>query len=45
MANTKTTQLPELTVIQNEDWIYVIDKSDLTDGLEGTSKKISKFNL
>jgi regulator of sigma D len=44
MANRKTTQLTELTDIQNDDWFYVIDKSDTTESPQGTSKKIKKSN-
>ncbi len=45
MANKKTTDLPELTTPAPDDWLYIIDKSDLTESTEGTSKKIKKENL
>lgn len=45
MANKKITELPELLTVANDDWLYIVDKSDLTESAEGTSKKIKKENL
>lgn len=44
MANKKLTDLPELLIPANDDWFYVVDKSDLTESPQGTSKKIKKGN-
>lgn len=41
MANRKVTQLPELTTTpEADDVLYIIDKSDLTESADGTSKQI-----
>jgi len=45
MANRKITDLPELLTPANDDWLYIVDKSDLTESAEGTSKKIKKNNV
>lgn len=45
MANRKLTDLPELLSIANDDFLYVVDKSDTTESPEGTSKKIKKENV
>ena len=45
MANKKITELTELTTPANDDLIYIVDISDLTESSEGTSKKIKKSNL
>lgn len=42
MANRKLTVLPELTSFEDDDWDYVVDKSDTTESPEGTSKKARK---
>lgn len=42
MANRKLTILPELTVFEDDDWDYVVDKSDTLESPEGTSKKARK---
>jgi len=42
MANRKITILPELTVFEDDDWDYVVDKSDTLESPEGTSKKARK---
>lgn len=44
MANKKLTDLPELLTPADDDWLYVVDKSDLTESPQGTSKKIKKVN-
>ena len=45
MANRKLTILPELTVFEDDDWDYVVDKSDTLESPEGTSKKARKSTL
>lgn len=45
MANRKLTDLPELSSIDNNDWVYTVDVSDVSESPEGTSKKILKSNL
>ena len=45
MANEKLTQQTELTLPDSADWLYVVDKSDTTDGAAGSSRKISIGNL
>jgi len=45
MANRKITDLPELLTPANDDWLYIVDKSDLTESAEGTSKKIKKNTI
>lgn len=43
MANRKLTALPELTVLDDNDWDYVVDTSDLLESPQGTSKKVRKL--
>jgi hypothetical protein len=45
MANKKITDLTELLVVDDLDVIEIVDKSDTTDGLQGTSKRIKKSNF
>lgn len=45
MANRKVVDLPELTTLSNDDELYIIDISDLTESSEGTSKKIKALNF
>ena len=42
MANRKLTALTELTSFEDDDWDYVVDKSDTSESLQGTSKKARK---
>jgi len=46
MANRKITELPELTVISDEDITYVVDVSDTSESPDGTSKqtRLKTFN-
>lgn len=46
MDNRKLTDLPELTLLSDEDITYVVDVSDITESPEGTSKqtKLKTFN-
>ena len=39
MANKKLTDLPILESLSDDDWLYVVDTSDLTESGEGTSKR------
>lgn len=42
----KLTELTEISVAPSGlDWLYLVDVSDLTDGADGTSKKISVANF
>ena len=45
MANKKITELVELTSVDPLDEFIIVDKSDATHGLDGTSKKIKHSNL
>jgi len=45
MANRKLTVLPELTSFEDDDWDYVVDKSDISESPQGTSKKARKSTL
>lgn len=45
MANRKLTALPELTLFEDDDWEYVVDKSDTSESPQGTSKKARKSTL
>ncbi len=45
MANTKVTNLTELSVPDDDDLLYVIDDSDTTDDSSGSSRKILLSNL
>lgn len=45
MANRKLTALPELTVLDDNDWDYAVDISDLSESPQGTSKKVRKSSL
>jgi hypothetical protein len=42
MANTKLSQLDALDTVQSTDELLVVDKSDTTDGADGTSKKVTQ---
>lgn len=42
MANRKLTALTELTSFEDDDWDYVVDKSDTSESPQGTSKKARK---
>lgn len=42
MANRKLTDLTELLTPADGDFIYIVDVSDTTESLQGTSKKIKK---
>tara|TARA_R110000787_G_C13436008_1_gene445950 strand:+ start:1079 stop:1510 length:432 start_codon:yes stop_codon:yes gene_type:complete len=44
MANQELTKRPELAEAIGNEWIHVIDRADLTDGPEGTSKKMEIEN-
>jgi len=44
MANRKLTDLPELLAPADGDFLYIVDVSDTTESLAGTSKKIKKVN-
>lgn len=41
----RTTQLGEITTVDNNDILYGVDVDDLTHSPEGTSKKFTKQNL
>jgi lysophospholipase L1-like esterase len=43
--NQRLTDLIELSAVQDGDFLYVVDVSDPTDGVQGTGKKITKFNM
>ena len=45
MANRKVVDLPELITMSNDDELYIVDISDLTESSEGTSKKIKASNF
>ena len=45
MANRKLTALPELTVLEDNDWGEVVDISDISESPQGTSKKFRKSTL
>ena len=45
MANQKLTDLTELTSVALDDLLYVVDVSDTTDSVDGTSKAIQLKNL
>ena len=45
MADAKLSALTGLTSVASGDEFYVVDVSDLTDGSDGTSKKITRSNL
>ena len=45
MANRKVVDLPELTTMSNDDELYIVDISDLSESSEGTSKKIKASNF
>jgi len=45
MANKKITDLDELTTPANGDYFETVDVSDLTDGLDGSSRKITLSNI
>ena len=44
MANSKLTQLTELTTPSDNDWLYIVDVSDTSSGATGSSKKILRGN-
>lgn len=44
MANRKVTQLTELATVGDDDWLYVVDTSDISDSSGGTSKKAKAKN-
>lgn len=43
--NQRLTDLIELQAVQDGDFLYIVDVSDPTDGVQGTGKKITKFNM
>jgi len=43
--NQRLTELTELQAVQDGDFLYIVDVSDPTDGVQGTGKKITKFNM
>jgi hypothetical protein len=45
MADSKISDLTELTTVANDDYLVVVDKSDTTQAPSGTTKKIRKDNL
>lgn len=45
MADAKLTAKTELTTPANDDWLYIVDKSDTTDDAAGSSKKIKVSSL
>jgi len=45
MANRKLTALPELTALDDNDWDYAVDISDISESTQGTSKKVRKSTL
>lgn len=45
MADSKVTNLTELTTVASSDTVYIIDVSDTTDGANGTAKKSTVANL
>lgn len=45
MASTKVTDLAAITAAASNDVFYIIDASDTTDDVEGSSKKITLANL
>ena len=45
MANTKVTDLTEVTTVASGDFLYVVDVSDTTDSSAGSSRKITQTNL
>lgn len=46
MSDQKTTDLVELpAVAAPDDWVYIVDRSDPTDGASGSSRKIQVKNL
>lgn len=45
MANRKLTDLPELLSPTDDDFFYIVDASDTTESLQGTSKKIKRKNI
>ena len=44
MANTKVTDLTEVTTVASGDFLYVVDVSDTTDSSAGSSRKITQTN-
>ena len=45
MSDTKLTGLTELTAPADDDWLYLVDKSDTTDDAAGSSRKVTRANL
>jgi hypothetical protein len=44
-ADAPITNFTQLSVVAADDWIAVVDKSDLTDDPAGTTKKVSVFDF
>ena len=45
MANQKLTDLSEVSTVADDDYIYVVDKSDTTDSAAGSSRYAQAKNL
>jgi hypothetical protein len=44
MTSKKLTDLTELTTLHDDDWLYLVDISDITDSVAGTSVKVRAKN-
>lgn len=45
MAGSKLTDLPQVTTLEDGDYFYVVDASDTTESVDGTSKYIFFSNF